>query len=116
MYCDVNDPTLVSIYPGKSSTYISRNVTDGTMLASLWYKGVEQFYCRADKCGQRVDSEGSYLWECESVECLCIPGSAFCGGPGVVFSIETIIPDIVGSIELKFPGQELESGELYCKC
>ena len=89
------NPTLKGFYPLASTLNIIRtlqpgyspipNTTSfgvaGSVLAQLFYNGVEQFYCEADSCTQQLsNTDGSADWQCSNLQCLCRPNTTFCGG------------------------------------
>ncbi|KIO28138.1 hypothetical protein M407DRAFT_22614 [Tulasnella calospora MUT 4182] len=98
MSCQVINPTLQALYPGRTALNILRtldpslstlrNISDlgdkGSIRAQLWYNDVETFYCQASDCTQTEDSEsGAVSWQCNNLSCTCIPGSTFCGASPV---------------------------------
>ncbi|RDX52876.1 ABC transporter [Lentinus brumalis] len=94
MSCQVQNPTLQTLFPGASTLTILRNLnssftplpnttafgSSGSAHAQLFYDGVEQFYCTADSCQQDLGSgDGSADWNCQNLRCTCRPGTTFCG-------------------------------------
>ncbi|KAI6046690.1 hypothetical protein EDC04DRAFT_2626574 [Pisolithus marmoratus] len=95
--CQVNNPTLQSLFPLQSNLNILRTYngslsplqnTSGTLLspngssaayAQLFYASVEQFACTASPCTQSTSS-GTDTWTCSNLQCACFEGTAFCGG------------------------------------
>ncbi|KAI6125259.1 ABC-2 type transporter-domain-containing protein [Pisolithus croceorrhizus] len=95
--CQVNNPTLQSLFPLQSDLNILRTYNSslsplqnasGTLLspngssaayAQLFYAGVEQFSCTASPCTQSTSS-GTDSWTCSNLQCACFEGTAFCGG------------------------------------
>jgi len=70
------------------------------MFAQLWYGGVEQFYCQANTCLQKVDDgTGTAIWDCQNLQCYCIPGTTFCGG-GPLDITQTIDTLVTGAIKV----------------
>ena len=51
----------------------------GTAFAQLFYDGVEQFYCQANSCTQKLNGTAAD-WECSNLQCTCRTGATFCGG------------------------------------
>jgi len=53
----------------------------GSVIAQLFYDGVEQFYCQADTCMQSLGASdpGAADWECQNLRCTCRKGTTFCG-------------------------------------
>ncbi|TFK34870.1 hypothetical protein BDQ12DRAFT_635810 [Crucibulum laeve] len=96
MSCQVDNPTLQTLYPLKTTLNIIRTLepslsplpnttsfgSSGTAFAQLFYEGVEQFYCQADSCKQDLgnSNDGSANWECSNLQCTCRPNTTFCGG------------------------------------
>ena len=90
------NPTLSALFPGKTTLNILRtlgptyalapNVSSfgpaGYVHAVLWYDGEEQFVCQAKDCIQTPTNTSSD-WSCDSLECQCRPGAAFCGKDSV---------------------------------
>lgn len=84
---------MQAIYPGASTLNIIRtldpklspspNLTSlpisNTASAQLFYDGVEQFYCTANSCTQSVTDANPSTWECQNLQCTCIPNTTFCG-------------------------------------
>ncbi|KAI0648383.1 ABC transporter [Trametes meyenii] len=112
MSCQVQNPTLQTIFPGQSTLTISRtlnssftplpNVTafgsSGSVYAQLFYQGVEQFYCTADSCAQDLGSgDGSADWECNNLRCTCRSGTSFCGAVKVT-DLTGIINTLSGTL------------------
>lgn len=95
--CQVNNPTLQSLFPLQSNLNILRTYNSslsplhnasGTLLspngssaayAQLFYAGVEQFSCTASPCTQST-SGSTDTWTCSNLQCACFEGTAFCGG------------------------------------
>jgi len=86
------NPTLSGLFPGQSTLNILRTLNPsntlapnlssfgpaGYLLVILWYDGEEQFVCQAKNCKQTT-TDTSANWSCDSLECQCRPGAAFCG-------------------------------------
>jgi len=70
--------------------------TAGTAFASLFYDGVEQFFCRADSCTQALNN-GSSNWQCSNLACKCRPGTSFCGAVSVS-DLSAVINGLGGSL------------------
>jgi hypothetical protein len=80
-----------TLSPGGVSTLNSAGLVsgDGQLWAQLWYSGEEQFYCQAGGCTQTVasvsgSSTNSSTWVCPTLDCVCRPGTTFCGGETTV--------------------------------
>ncbi|KAJ7849337.1 hypothetical protein B0H13DRAFT_2238530 [Mycena leptocephala] len=93
MSCSVINPTLQALFPLAANLNIIRtlqpglsplpNTTSfgsaGTVVAQLFYAGVEQFYCQASNCTQDL-TDGNTNWNCQNLQCTCISKTTFCGG------------------------------------
>ncbi|KAH9022606.1 hypothetical protein EDB84DRAFT_1589511 [Lactarius hengduanensis] len=94
MSCAVINPTIQTLFPLSSTLTILRTLntsltpqpnatsfgTSGSAYVQLWYDGVEQFYCAADRCTQSISDSKGATWTCSDLQCTCRPGAAFCGG------------------------------------
>src|SRR5258706_1792143 len=86
------NPTLSAVFPGRTTLNILRgheptyalapNISSfgpaGYLHAMLWYNGEEQFVCQAKNCQQGATNT-TMDWSCDSLECQCRPGAAWCG-------------------------------------
>ncbi|KAI0700493.1 hypothetical protein C8T65DRAFT_657534 [Cerioporus squamosus] len=112
MSCQVQNPTLQSLFPGPSTLTILRNLnasltplpntttfgSSGSVYAQLFYEGVEQFYCTADSCQQDLGSgDGSADWTCQNLKCTCRSGTTFCGAVAVS-NLTGIIDTLSGTL------------------
>jgi len=50
-----------------------------TAFAQLFYDGVEQFYCQANSCTQKLNNTAAD-WQCSNLQCTCRTGTTLCGG------------------------------------
>ncbi|KDQ59718.1 hypothetical protein JAAARDRAFT_33288 [Jaapia argillacea MUCL 33604] len=126
MSCQVINPTLQAIYSGASSLNILRtfksgltpipNVTafgsDNTILAQLFYDGVEQFYCKADTCTQDTSSGGAD-WNCQNLACTCIPNTTFCGGVPIT-NLTSTIDGLGGTLGISCGAVASNNGTAAC--
>ncbi|KAH9023839.1 ABC-2 type transporter-domain-containing protein [Lactarius pseudohatsudake] len=94
MSCAVINPTIQTLFPLSSTLTILRTLNtsltpqpnatsfgaSGSAYVQLWYDGVEQFYCAADRCTQSISDSKGATWTCSDLQCTCRPGAAFCGG------------------------------------
>ncbi|CAK5280209.1 unnamed protein product, partial [Mycena citricolor] len=97
MSCEVLNPTLQSLYPLSTALNIIRTLqpgfspipnttsygSEGSVFASLFYSGIEQFSCTAGNCTQTLSSTAT-KWDCQNLKCACIANTTFCGGGGIV--------------------------------
>lgn len=59
---------------------ITATGVSNTAYAQLFYDGVEQFACHADSCTQDSQDGTGSSWECQNLQCHCLPQTNFCGG------------------------------------
>jgi hypothetical protein len=107
------NPTLQAIFPLKSTLNIERTLNPdfsplpgsssfgpaGSVFAQLFYNGVEQFYCQANNCAQSV-ANTSTSFNCQNLECICRPGTDFCGGNAAA-NITGAINGLGGSLDIE---------------
>ncbi|KAK9760467.1 hypothetical protein K7432_015470 [Basidiobolus ranarum] len=93
LQCPVTDAMLTTLYPGDVQMAFTRNIT-GYSYAQLFWNNKEQFSCHMTDCTQKL--VGNVEWACNDIKCECIPGAAFCGGPGVVVDIGSTIESMSG--------------------
>ncbi|EGG11574.1 uncharacterized protein MELLADRAFT_74086 [Melampsora larici-populina 98AG31] len=119
--CDIENPTLNSLFPGKIWATAQRNpdpsaaplptsllsaLTPNSLIAQLWYApntstiAVEQFFCIATNCTQEIKQEVD-INACPAMKCRCIPGTAMCGGGPL--DITHTINDLTGELTLECP-------------
>ncbi|KAJ7090414.1 hypothetical protein B0H15DRAFT_939000 [Mycena belliarum] len=112
MSCQVQNPTLQALFPLNSNLNIVRtlqpglsplpNTTSfgsaGTVVAQLFYSGVEQFYCQSDSCTQALTGK-KINWGCQNLKCTCINNTTFCGGG--VSNITGIINGLNGKLGIE---------------
>ncbi|KAJ3109352.1 hypothetical protein HK100_003307 [Physocladia obscura] len=79
-------PLLQTLYKGNSTILLDRNNTHN--FGTLWYNNVEQFMCTMTDCTQTIVND-VYKNVCNSGSCQCAGTSTFCGGPGVVFNLQS---------------------------
>ncbi|KAF8638787.1 hypothetical protein AX17_001846 [Amanita inopinata Kibby_2008] len=129
MSCRVENPTLQAVYPLDSTLNIFRtlqpsltpipNITGfgdaGTVYAQLFYAGVEQFYCKADTCVQRVinDTSGDTSWNCQNLQCTCRPGTTFCGAV-VTTNLTGTIDRLSGALDIECQGLDKATNTASC--
>lgn len=62
------------------SAILQNHSGDNFGFVQFWYGGIEQAFCELDGCTVGDDhTELSTTWNCGSMSCKCIPGTAFCG-------------------------------------
>ncbi|KAI8912448.1 hypothetical protein EDD86DRAFT_223811 [Gorgonomyces haynaldii] len=77
--CDVNNTLVSAVFPGSVQVTVERSLGSSSAFATLWNKGDVQFSCNVTECAQKSDPTQT-SWNCKSLKCQCVPGSAICGG------------------------------------
>ncbi|KAG8858527.1 hypothetical protein FRB96_005199 [Tulasnella sp. 330] len=111
MSCQVINPTLQAIFPGQTYLNILRTLDPtqsalnnvsylggkNAVLAQLFYDGTETFNCAANNCTQGIDwGSGAVDWQCSNLQCICLPGSSFCGASST--DLTKTINDLGGTL------------------
>ncbi|KAJ2913577.1 hypothetical protein MD484_g6845, partial [Candolleomyces efflorescens] len=125
MSCQVINPTLQALYPGQSTLNIERTLdpnlspapgktsfgASGTVVAQLFYDGVEQFYCQSNTCVQSVQNDTN--WKCQNLQCTCRSGTTFCGGVPAS-NLTGAINGLGGSLEIDCGAVDPSTGTATC--
>ncbi|KAL5338439.1 transporter, ABC superfamily [Aspergillus crustosus] len=86
--CDVtNRKILDQLKERKPQVTFSCEAEDKTCNFQFWVDQVESFYCGLDKCEWGLKTEynqNSTHYECENIQCKCIPGRMLCGEEGSI--------------------------------
>ncbi|KAH9824442.1 hypothetical protein DFH28DRAFT_1163115 [Melampsora americana] len=119
--CDIENPTLASLFPGKLWATAQRNpdpsaaplpssllahMTPNSLIAQLWYApntsavAQEQFFCIATNCTQEI-KQNVDIYACPTMKCRCLPGTAVCGGGEL--DITHTINNLNGELSLECP-------------
>ncbi|KAN0064033.1 hypothetical protein ACQY0O_003639 [Thecaphora frezii] len=102
--CVVEQPTIQAVFPGTLEMAMTKVGTPedftatgvapwsqqaNSTLATVFYEGVEQFYCQATGCTFSNATRSATLGKsrfgttdttCQNLHCYCIPGTTMCGG------------------------------------
>lgn len=82
------DPGIIALLPDRPpQVTFTCDKLEGTCLFQFWVNRVESFYCGLDTCTSRVDrtyDSNTTVYECENIQCSCIPGRFICGENGSV--------------------------------
>ncbi|KAJ5225220.1 hypothetical protein N7468_006445 [Penicillium chermesinum] len=86
--CDVtNKGILNQLGDRKPQVTFSCTAEDHTCNFQFWVGQKESFYCGLDKCNWNMDVQADQnvtAYECETMDCRCIPGRFLCGENGSV--------------------------------
>ena len=89
------DPGIIALLPDRPpQVTFSCNKIDGTCLFQFWVNRVESFYCGLESCKSKVVQEpgsNKTVYECEDIQCSCIPGRFICGENGSVGKSGTLL-------------------------
>ncbi|SCU98007.1 LAFA_0G14818g1_1 [Lachancea sp. 'fantastica'] len=94
--CDVTNAKIIQILNGKKpQVTFSCDKLSGECNFQFWIQEVESFYCGLSSCKFNHDLKtNSSSYECDSVQCKCVPGQMLCGQRGSIdisdFLTETI--------------------------
>ncbi|KZS92538.1 hypothetical protein SISNIDRAFT_486560 [Sistotremastrum niveocremeum HHB9708] len=99
-FCDVTNPKIISQLDGLApQVTFSCDKGSATCAFQFWIEQVESFYCGLDQCSTRVlhdhDSD-SVFYECEKLQCACVPGRKLCGEGGFVDIGDFLTQEIKG--------------------
>ncbi|GAA5976278.1 hypothetical protein JCM5350_001403 [Sporobolomyces pararoseus] len=123
--CAVVNPTLQSVFPGKTTLTFQKTVAPSDSLsqnpganhsitAALFYSApsgnttlTEQFYCAASSCVQSnltttigsSSSEPAVSYLCQNLQCRCNVGTAFCN-PSAPLDLTSTFNGLGGTIEV----------------
>lgn len=59
----------------------------------FWTAQVESFYCQLSHCNSRAQRDydkNQTFYECEKIECKCVPGRFICGEDGSLGAFPTL--------------------------
>lgn len=119
--CDIENPTLSSLFPGTIWSTAQRNadpsaaplpssllpaLAPNSIIAQLWYApntssvAQEQFSCTATNCTQEIKQEVD-IFACPALKCRCLPGSIVCGGGAL--DLTHTINSLTGELSLECP-------------
>ncbi|KAH8832894.1 ABC transporter [Flagelloscypha sp. PMI_526] len=128
--CQVVNPTLQALYPKAANLNIMRTLDSSltpspnvasqfgqasSVFASLFYDGVEQFYCKASSCTQNINSTSTngVEWQCSSLQCTCRSGTAFCGAVKATDLTQTI-NSLTGDLGIDCAEPDASTGKAKC--
>ncbi|OCH89695.1 hypothetical protein OBBRIDRAFT_756218 [Obba rivulosa] len=98
--CKVTNRKILDMLPDRPpEVTFSCNKEDETCQFQFWTAQVESFYCSLDHCASSVKQGYDYnttMYECEKMECKCVPGRFICGENGSIDITDFLKEDIVG--------------------
>ncbi|KAI0775145.1 hypothetical protein BD413DRAFT_294544 [Trametes elegans] len=84
--CNVTNRKILDMLPDRPpQVTFSCDREDATCQFQFWTAQVESFYCQLHQCESRVEHEfgkNSTFYDCEKLECKCVPGRFICGEDG----------------------------------
>lgn len=99
--CDVTNRKILDLLPAETPPQVtfSCETTNNTCDFQFWIGQVESFYCSLDKCKYKQSVEYDNIitdYECENIQCECVPGEMLCGKEGSVDIGEFLTESIRG--------------------
>ncbi|SCU90923.1 LAME_0E10528g1_1 [Lachancea meyersii CBS 8951] len=96
--CDVTNAKIVQILNGKKpQVTFSCSKSSGECNFQFWIQEIESFYCGLSSCEFNHDLKtNSSHYNCESVQCKCVPGEMLCGQRGSIDISEFLTETIKG--------------------
>jgi hypothetical protein len=93
--CDVTNRKILDMLPDRPPQVTFSCVKDeGTCQFQFWTAQVESFYCALDHCTSGMEvgvSKNATRYECENIQCKCVPGRFICGEDGSLGTYENTI-------------------------
>ncbi|CDO70642.1 hypothetical protein BN946_scf184756.g8 [Trametes cinnabarina] len=98
--CNVTNRKILDMLPGRPpQVTFSCDKEDSTCQFQFWTAQVESFYCELRECSSRAEREygkNSTFYECDTLECKCVPGRFICGEDGSIDITDFLKEDIKG--------------------
>ncbi|GAA6037205.1 hypothetical protein JCM8097_008619 [Rhodosporidiobolus ruineniae] len=98
--CDVTNRKILDMLPNRApQVTFTCNLAEQTCGFQFWIGRVESFYCGLSNCSASFTpgyEANSTEYNCEKVECSCIPGRMLCGEDGSVDISEFLTEEIKG--------------------
>ncbi|KAI8980227.1 hypothetical protein BD414DRAFT_494008 [Trametes punicea] len=98
--CDVTNRKILDMLPGRPpQVTFSCEKGDRTCQFQFWTAQVESFYCQLRECDSRAErsyDKNSTFYDCEKIECKCVPGRFICGEDGSIDITDFLKEDIKG--------------------
>ncbi|KAI0671808.1 hypothetical protein C8Q78DRAFT_972196 [Trametes maxima] len=98
--CNVTNRKILDMLPDRPPqvTFSCEKEFD-TCQFQFWTAQVESFYCELRQCESRTEhgyDKNSTFYECEKLECKCVPGRFICGEDGSLDITDFLKEDIKG--------------------
>ncbi|KAI0787590.1 hypothetical protein C8Q74DRAFT_1252688 [Fomes fomentarius] len=98
--CDVTNRKILDMLPDRPPqvTFSCDKGTDECHF-QFWTAQVESFYCQLSQCNSRAEhglQTNSTYYDCEKIECKCVPGRFICGEDGSLDITDFLKEDIKG--------------------
>ncbi|KAL5504214.1 ADP1 [Sanghuangporus vaninii] len=98
--CDVTNTGIIAMLPDRPpQVTFSCDQDKATCLFQFWVNRVESFYCGLDTCTSKVDRTSgtrTTSYDCQNINCSCIPGRFICGEDGSLDITEFLATEIKG--------------------
>ncbi|KAI0661773.1 hypothetical protein C8Q70DRAFT_677116 [Cubamyces menziesii] len=98
--CNVTNRKILDMLPDRPpQVTFSCDKEEDTCQFQFWTAQVESFYCELRQCesrAQRGYDKNSTFYDCEKIECKCVPGRFICGEDGSLDITDFLKEDIKG--------------------
>ncbi|KZT01551.1 uncharacterized protein LAESUDRAFT_752603 [Laetiporus sulphureus 93-53] len=98
--CKVTNRKILDMLPDRPpEVTFSCNTAEATCQFQFWTAQEESFYCSLDTCKSSIDVGFDFnttKYECENIQCKCVPGRFICGENGSVDITDFLKEDITG--------------------
>ncbi|KAI0749625.1 hypothetical protein C8Q80DRAFT_1100288 [Daedaleopsis nitida] len=98
--CDVTNRKILDMLPDRPPqvTFSCDKASDMCHF-QFWTAQVESFYCQLSQCDSRIShgvDKNQTFYDCEKIECKCVPGRFICGEDGSLDITDFLKEDIKG--------------------
>ncbi|PCH42135.1 hypothetical protein WOLCODRAFT_25157 [Wolfiporia cocos MD-104 SS10] len=98
--CKVTNRKILDMLPDRPpEVTFSCNKVDSTCSFQFWTAQVESFYCELTQCTSGFETgydTNTTKYECENINCKCVPGRFICGENGSIDITDFLKEDITG--------------------
>ncbi|CCM00070.1 uncharacterized protein FIBRA_02097 [Fibroporia radiculosa] len=95
--CKVTNRKILDMLPDRPpEVTFSCNREAKTCQFQFWTAQEESFYCGLNNCKSTMDAMNATRYECENIDCSCVPGRFICGENGSIDLTDFLKDNIVG--------------------
>ncbi|RPD60154.1 hypothetical protein L226DRAFT_508449 [Lentinus tigrinus ALCF2SS1-7] len=99
-FCDVTNRKILDMLPDRPpQVTFSCDKEFDTCQFQFWTAQIESFYCELSQCDSRREvgvDKNSTIYDCEHIQCKCVPGRFICGEDGSIDITDFLKEDIKG--------------------